>query len=68
MFNAIIKTKEGKKVDSHIIIDGIDNWNINESGIRREYKKEIQKANNNPANIERITFNINGIDHTFIKG
>ena len=52
--NAIIETKDGEQFACDIAINGIRNFSNNNN------KKE------NPINIERITFLINGKDYKFV--
>ena len=53
--NAIIETKDGEQFACDIVINGIRNFSNNNNN-----KKE------NPINIERITFLINGKDYEFV--
>jgi len=54
--NAIIETKDGEQFACDIAINSIKNWNNGNRKCRKE----------NPENIERITFLINGKEYEFV--
>lgn len=67
--NAIIESRNGEMFVSTIEISGKANFNTKEyeHGTRQYRISEIGNLKNNPKNIERITFLIDGKDYEFVR-